>query len=217
MIRKTTFAATAFAGVLGLGLFGPAMAEQTIKIGLSTDEFVLEETDFSHLEVGDSEIITTDSGKELEITRTEDGFEFAVDGEKFDMFNFNFDAGFSGLHTFRKQIGCSAELLDDEEAESDCDVQVWMDDEFGAIDIDQYLHSDGDVRVIAHKVIEHESCDDDQCQHGIKIIESVDGEVIELDGSEIDLDDLDAHGLDLHEDRNIIVIRKHAYSNGEEI
>ncbi len=58
--------------------------EEKILIALNTDDFVIEETDLSHLAVGDAETIVTDSGKTVDLLRTEDGIEVYVDGELID-------------------------------------------------------------------------------------------------------------------------------------
>lgn len=50
------------------------------------------EADFSDLEVGESRIVTGDDGKEVTVTRTEDGIEFDVDGKKIDLMAFGADA-----------------------------------------------------------------------------------------------------------------------------
>jgi len=58
------------------------LAEETLMIEIQGDDFNLQETNLSHLAVGESEIIYTESGKELTMTRTEHGMEVLVDGEK---------------------------------------------------------------------------------------------------------------------------------------
>lgn len=57
-------------------------AEETLMIQIQGDDINLQETDLSHLAVGESEIIYTESGKELTLTRTENGMEVLVDGEE---------------------------------------------------------------------------------------------------------------------------------------
>ena len=47
--------------------------------------------DFSDLEVGESKTITGDDGKEVTVTRTEEGFEFDVDGKKIELMKFKGD------------------------------------------------------------------------------------------------------------------------------
>ncbi len=59
-----------------------ANAEETVIIKLKGDDFNLQETDLSHLAIGESEVIYTESGKELTLTRTEKGVEVLVDGEE---------------------------------------------------------------------------------------------------------------------------------------
>ncbi|MEJ2273166.1 MAG: hypothetical protein P8Y01_01095 [Woeseiaceae bacterium] len=49
------------------------------------------DADFSDLEVGESRTVTGDDGKEVTVTRTEDGIEFDVDGRKIDLMAFDGD------------------------------------------------------------------------------------------------------------------------------
>lgn len=44
--------------------------------------------DFSDLEIGDSKTITGDDGTQATVTRTEDGFEFNVDGKTIELMEF---------------------------------------------------------------------------------------------------------------------------------
>ena len=44
--------------------------------------------DFSDLEIGESKTITGDDGNEVTVTRTEEGFEFDVDGKKIELMEF---------------------------------------------------------------------------------------------------------------------------------
>ena len=60
------------------------IVEEKIVVALSTDDFEIEETDLSHLAVGDAETIVTDSGKTIDLLRTEDGIEVYIDGELVD-------------------------------------------------------------------------------------------------------------------------------------
>lgn len=59
-------------------------ANETVMIEIQGDDLELHKTDLSHLATGESEIIYTESGKELTITRTENGMEVLVDGEKIE-------------------------------------------------------------------------------------------------------------------------------------
>lgn len=46
------------------------------------------EADFSNLEVGESKTLTGDDGKEVTVTRTEDGLDFEVDGKTIELAHF---------------------------------------------------------------------------------------------------------------------------------
>ena len=61
------------------------VVEDQMVIALKGDDFELHETDISHLAVGDAETIVTDSGKTIDLLRTEDGVEIYVDGELLDI------------------------------------------------------------------------------------------------------------------------------------
>ena len=76
-----TLAITA-AIALGLATSTAAVAERKAVIAISGDDYNLEETDVSHLQVGESEIIETESGKVIEILREDSGFTIFVDGEQ---------------------------------------------------------------------------------------------------------------------------------------
>ena len=73
--------ALAAAITLGLATSTSAVAERKAVIAISGDDYTLEETDVSHLGVGESEIIETESGKVIEILREDTGFTIFVDGE----------------------------------------------------------------------------------------------------------------------------------------
>ncbi|MCF6263541.1 MAG: hypothetical protein L3J24_08170 [Xanthomonadales bacterium] len=80
-------------------------AEETLMTEINGDDLEVHQTDLSHLATGESEIIYTESGKELTLTRTEDGVEVLVDGEKVN----------TGLHMAEAE--CKFEVL----IETDCD------------------------------------------------------------------------------------------------
>ena len=61
------------------------VVEEKIVIALSTDDFELEETDLSHLAVGDAETIVTECGTTIDLLRTEAGIEVYVDGVLLDV------------------------------------------------------------------------------------------------------------------------------------
>ena len=67
-----------------------AETREKMIIALQTDDFELAETDISSLAIGEAKTIETDSGKVIDILRTNDGAEIYVDGELLEM-NFNED------------------------------------------------------------------------------------------------------------------------------
>ena len=113
---------------------GNAEPKQMV-IALKTDEFELHETDLSHLGVGGAETIVTDSGKTIDLLRTQDGVEIYVDGELLEL-DFSHDQAMHDQHDVvheRIEISC-----DDED---NCDEHLWISDG-EEIDMDA-LHSDG--------------------------------------------------------------------------
>jgi hypothetical protein len=108
---------------------------EQIVIALSTDDFELAETDLSDLEVGDAETIMTESGKRIDLLRTEDGVEVYVDGELVD-------TGMHGgenLHDGHTVVHKHVEVICD--TDEDCEEMVWMseDEEFDM----ESLHEQG--------------------------------------------------------------------------
>jgi len=121
--------------------------ESKMVIALVTDDFELAETDISHLGVGDAETILTESGKTVDLLRTEDGVEIYVDGELLDM---GMDSE-EGLHQEHAVIHKHVEVIC--ATEDDCEETVWISDDE---DIDvEALHGDGHqkkVIVIKEKI-----------------------------------------------------------------
>jgi len=62
-----------------------AQSREKIVIALETDDFNLAETDISTMAIGEAQTIETDSGKIIDILRTNDGAEIYVDGELLEM------------------------------------------------------------------------------------------------------------------------------------
>ncbi|MBT8060945.1 MAG: hypothetical protein KJO33_15230, partial [Gammaproteobacteria bacterium] len=60
-------------------------AEKKMVIALTTDDFELDQTDVSHLGIGDAETIVTENGQTIDLLRTEDGIDVFVDGELLDL------------------------------------------------------------------------------------------------------------------------------------
>jgi hypothetical protein len=175
---------------LALMLFGPQAAragddadsgEQQIVIALTTDDFELAATDISHLAVGEAETVYTESGKTIDLLRTEDGVEIYVDGERLDT-GLHVSGHHGDHHAIQKHVeiicdeaerenGECAELalLSDEEI----DLENLADEGHGMISIHEG-HADGGYEVLIEKDI-----DIHPGEHGRKVI------VIEKKGEEI--------------------------------
>jgi len=101
-------------------------------VALSTEDFEIAETDVSHLAIGDAETIHTESGKTIDLLRTEGGLEIYVNGELLDLGLEGAHGGYQVVHT-HVDIDCESDL--------DCEETIWMSDD------DEYdlesLHSDG--------------------------------------------------------------------------
>ncbi len=87
----------------------PADNSEKMVIALKTDNFETTEADISSLAIGESQTIETESGKLIDILRTNEGVEIYVDGELLDM-TFNKE-GLHEQHLFKKHIelACDAE------------------------------------------------------------------------------------------------------------
>jgi hypothetical protein len=88
--------------------------EKKMIIALKTDDFDLQKTDISHLEVGDAETIVTESGKTIDLLRTENGVEIYVDGELLE----------PGMHGDHEMIHKRFEVVCEEEGA--CEELVWL-------------------------------------------------------------------------------------------
>ena len=141
------------------------------------------DADFSDLEVGDSKTITGDGGKDVTVTRTEEGFEFDVDGKKIELMEF----------------------MDDGNVTVDIDV---VHDGDGKHMV-HTIHEDGDVIIEKSKQVRIIKTDDaadvtiissdeidDETRSKIEAAlkdAGKDGEILFIDGSELG-DDAQAHG-----------------------
>lgn len=137
------------------------IVEKKIVVAMNTDDFELDEIDISDLAVGDAETIVTESGKTIDLLRTEDGVEIYVDGEMMDIPHM-------GAHGGHKVVNATVEVICDDEDE-ECEKVVWMSED-GEID-EEALHeflgvhgADVDIDIVhgghhdgAHKVIVIES------------------------------------------------------------
>ena len=127
--------------------------EKKYVVALSTDDFELEEIDLSHLAVGDAETIVTESGKTIDMLRTEEGIEIYIDGELLDI-----GMGDVELHGSHRIIHTDVEIICDEDEE--CEETVWISED-GDIDLEA-LHESGDHKVIMiHEDEEHGEMDVD--------------------------------------------------------
>jgi hypothetical protein len=110
--------------------------EEKTVIALKTDDFELSETDISHLEVGDGETIVTESGKTIDLLRTQDGIEIYVDGELVE----------PSMHGDHKLIHKRVEVVCEEE--DSCEELVWISEDR---DIDlEVLHGEGHELIMLH-------------------------------------------------------------------
>jgi len=173
---RPVFALFAF-GLLTSGYVFAETGENMV-IALQTDDFELAETDISSLAIGEAKTIETESGKVIDILRTNDGAEIYVDGELLEM-NFT-DDNLHVEHMMEEHV----EIVCDNEEECDENIIVLSGDRHEA---SEWVMADGE-HVTIHSDIEI-TCDDedgDDCSHEMILI-SEDGE--------IDLEDLhEEHG-----------------------
>lgn len=131
-----------------------AAADEQILIKLKTDDFALDETDVSHLEPGEAETITTDSGKVIDLLRTTEAVEIYVDGELLELPHMSgHDRHQDGASKKHHRIIIECEVVEGEALDSQCaDELVLLSD--GEIDIDS-LHGEGDHHKVLIKRIHH--------------------------------------------------------------
>ena len=164
------------------------IVEEKVIIALSTDDFELGETDLSHLAVGDAETIVTDSGKTIDLLRTEDGIEIYVDGELLDIGH-----GGHEEHRVVKKI----EIICDD-GEVDCEEMEWIS-ETG--DVDLSAHLEGGHKVIMIKGDDEEWDVETLSEGAHEAHGSV--HIVKKIGDGADLDELHETG-----DHDVIIIRK---------
>lgn len=162
------------------------VAEQKIVVALKTDDFEIQKTDLSHLAVGDAETIVTDSGKTVDLLRTEDGIEVYVDGELID------PGSHHGEHhaVHKIKIICG----DDDE---DCGELPEISD---VLDIDIKQFHGGDQKIIVMRG------EDEEWE-----VESLGEGAHEVHGTlhiVREFDELDADEMHEEHERKVIVIRK---------
>ena len=123
---------------------GHSAEQETVVIALSTDDFELAETDISDMEVGDAQTFTTDSGKRIDVLRTEHGAEIYVDGKLIEVGSHGEDV----LHEGHKVVNAHVEVIC--ETEDDCEETVWISDDED-IDVDSLHHKGHHEKIIIIK------------------------------------------------------------------
>jgi len=164
------------------------VVEEKIVIALETDDFAIEETDLSHLAVGDAETIITESGKTVDMLRTEDGVEIYVDGELLDTGGMH-----DGHHTVHRiEIICDG----DEDDCADLEAMAAIED----IEIDK-IHSDGHEVIIVRGDGDDADIDIEALTNGPHEVHGTVHIVKEFEN--VDIDELDEN-----HNREVIIIRK---------
>lgn len=125
-----------------LAVAGEHAAEKKMVVALKTDDFEIEETDISHLGIGDAETFLTESGQTIDVLRTEDGIEVFVDGEAIDL-----GGGWgTEVHGDHRVVHKHVEVVCESEGECEKHVMVTGD---GDVDLDlESLHGDAHEKVI---------------------------------------------------------------------
>ena len=164
---------------------GPEHEHEThIKIkvddGADTFEWHSDDADIDGLEVGESKTLTSESGKEATITRTEDGFVIEADGETVDIMKFH-----DGDHTM--MIHGDHDVVVDTDKRIEKRIEVIKTDGDDAVTIISSAGIDADKRARIEAALEEAG---------------VEGEVLFLDGSELHEDGK------AHAKREVRVIRK---------
>ena len=95
-------------------------------IALHTDEFDLHEADISHLAPGDVETIVTESGRTIDLLRTEEGVEIHIDGESLDIGGLHGWALHEDRHEEQHAVHERWEVIcaNDELLDEECDEEV---------------------------------------------------------------------------------------------
>lgn len=162
------------------------VVEEKIVVELNTDDFTIEETDLSHLAVGDAETIVTESGKTVDLLRTEDGVEVYIDGELVET---------GGSHD-EKHIVHKIKIVCDEDEENCGDLAAVSE----LVDIDVETLHKGEHKVVVIKG-EGEEWDVEMLPEGAHEVHGTVHIVKELDDVELG---------ELHEEhhREVIIIKK---------
>jgi len=151
-----------------------AESREKVFIALQTDDFELAETDISTLAIGEAKTIESESGKIIDILRTNDGAEIYVDGELLEM-NFN-ENSLHDEHMMEERV----EIVCDSEDECDENIFVLNGDLHEA---SEWVTADGE-HVTIHSEVEVICSDDEEGSH-------CDREIILIsDDGDIDLKEL---------------------------
>ena len=173
------------------------------KIKIIGDDFELDETDVSSLEVGESMTFYSDEGREILVTREDDGFDISIDGESLDLPRLvgGADGGHHGIKVIKKQFMCDS----DEECDHEF-INIHEDTDM------QLLHFAGDELALDIEVLHELHCDNEEdCDHAVKIWHDSGDMDFELEDSSV-LDFTDEDGS------NVIIIKRRLHgAEGEEI
>lgn len=198
---KTNFFTLLASSLTLLFFTGAAMAgdREKMVIELKTNDFQVAETDISNLSVGEAKTILTDSGKTVDILRTEDGVEIYVDGELLEMPEMH-EAHDQAVHE-HVEVVCVSDGEEDGSADSECDhdMMFFSDED---IDIEALGEHGTESRVIVKRV-QHE-CESDQ--EG----ECEDEQVWVSDGSDVAFGELHETGEGKHR-----IVRIHKSVDGD--
>jgi hypothetical protein len=122
-----------------------AVVEKKVMVAVKTDNVDLQEMDISHLQPGDSETIFTESGRTVDLLRTEDDVEIYIDGEMLDV-----DAPQHGEHGNTHLVHERVEIICDEE--ENCEEMVWASrDDDDPISLDS-VHEVEKVYIVKKKI-----------------------------------------------------------------
>jgi len=166
-----------------------ALAHKAV-IALKTNEFELQETDISGLAVGESKTLVTDSGRTVDLLRTETGMEVYVDGVLLDTGDHG-TTEHPNLHQ-RVELTCTAEDA--------CEKHVWIETGEPGADSEQ----------LVERTVEVMCDDEDECEHVMVWVGEKGEEHVELEALEGD-----AKGFILQQDsphtagENKVIVIKH--------
>lgn len=173
------------------------------KIMIIGEDFELDEMDVSGLGLGESMSFYTDEGREVLVTREDDGFDISIDGESLDIPRFagGTHGGYHGVKIITRELVC--------DSDQECDHDFISIHDGAEI---QMLHMDGGELALEIEMLHELQCDsEEQCGHAINIWQdSHDWDFDMEDGAEFDFSEADGH--------RVIIIKKRLHEDaGEEI